>query len=231
VAHPVSPGPAHIRVVDDVPGAFAQVVMDAFARRRRPRFSMFASGGETARLCYERLADDGAAAVDWSLVDLYMGDERCVPLDDPDANQDLVRRALIDRVAPMGSFHPMSCGDPDAFQRLLEPLVAQDAVDLVHLGFGPDGHTASLFPSSSALDAGPDTLVALNSDPQERNPHERMTLTLAAINRAHLAVFTVSGPSKHAAWDALTAGQDLPAARVKARDVLWLIDPAAAGEP
>ena len=79
-----------------------------FAARAR-RFSLVCSGGPTARICYEELAHVERYRVDWELVDIYMGDERCVPPDDPEANQRLVRESLIDRVGHVGSFHPMSC--------------------------------------------------------------------------------------------------------------------------
>lgn len=220
-----------VRIVDDVPHSFAEAVMDAFAARPGPRFSFFASGGDTARACYERLAAQAAAAIDWSLVDLFMGDERCVPPDDADANQLLVRQALIERVAEIGSFHPMSCDEgPATYQAVVEDLLAATGgIDLIHLGFGPDGHTASLFPGGAALDAAPDELVACTSDPTGRNPHDRMTLTLPAINRARQVVFTVAGAAKKPAWTALTGGADLPARHVEAAQRLWLVDRAAAG--
>lgn len=218
--------PGTIRVVDDVDRAFAEVVMDAFARRPQPRFTLVLSGGPTARRCYEHLAEVGAAAIDWSSVDVLMGDERCVDPTDTDSNQRLVRESLLDRVAPVGSFHPMSCDDVESYQRMLEGM---PVLDLVHLGMGPDGHTASLFAGSSALVAPKGTLASRSSDPHERNPHQRMTITLEAISRARLVVFTVAGESKRDAFAALESGEDLPAARVRAREVLWLVDPAAAG--
>ena len=156
-----------------------------------------------------------------------MGDERCVAPDDPDANQRLVRESLIDPVGGVGAFHPMSCDEgPEAYERLITPLAA---FDVVHLGLGPDGHTASLFPGSTALDAPPGRLVVSSVDPNDRNPHERMTLTLEALARARLVVFTVSGPSKHEAFAAISGGAELPGARVRARQVLWLVDREAAG--
>jgi 6-phosphogluconolactonase len=109
-------------------------------------------------------------------------------------------------------------------------LEEMPALDLVHLGLGPDGHTASLFPGSPALDPSPGTLAIRSSDPNERNPHERMTLTFEAIARARLVVFTVSGDSKRDTLRALEAGADLPAARVRAARVLWLVDHLAATE-
>jgi len=223
----VSPVPGTVRVVDDVAPAFSETVIDAYGRRPGPRFVLVLSGGPTARRCYEDLARRAAGLVDWSTVDVLMGDERCVDAHDPDANQRLVREALLARVGPVGSFRPMSCD---------EGAAAYDAVvraagppDLVHLGFGPDGHTASLFPGSAALDAPPGRLVVESSDPVGRNPHRRMTLTLEALEGARLAVFTVSGEAKRAALAALRAGQDLPAARVRTPEILWLVDREADG--
>ncbi len=156
-----------------------------------------------------------------------MGDERCVPPDDVDANQRLVRESLIDPVGGVGSFHPMSCDEgAEAYERLVTQVAA---FDVVHLGMGPDGHTASLFPGSAALDAPPGTLVVKSVDPNDRNPHERMTFTLEGLTRALLLVFTVTGEDKHEAFAAISAGADLPAARVRARQIVWLVDPAVAG--
>jgi 6-phosphogluconolactonase len=104
------------------------------------------------------------------------------------------------------------------------------AFDLIHLGLGPDGHTASLFPGSAALEiVDPDVLVAANQDPRANNPHDRVTLTLSGIARARLVVFTVSGSSKREAFTAIEAGADLPAGRVVADDVVWLVDDDALG--
>jgi 6-phosphogluconolactonase len=216
----------NVRVVDDVAPAFADVVIDSFARRAGPGFTLVLSGGPTARLCYERLADVGAAAVDWSVVEVLMGDERCVPADDPDANQRLVREALLDRVAAVAAFRPMACDAVDDYDRLVAGV---PALDLVHLGLGPDGHTASLFPDSTGLDAPPGRMAVLNTDPSGGNPHRRMSLTLGAIARARHVVFTVSGAAKHEAWEKVEAGADIPATRVEAAEITWIVDHAAAG--
>ena len=216
--------------VEDVPRAFARTVADAFAARAGPRFSLVLSGGATARASYEVLAttDD----IEWPAVDVYVGDERVVPPDDEDANQRLIREALLDRVGPVGSFSPMPTVGPveecvAAYQRTMAALLAGPGIDLIHLGMGPDGHMASLFPGSPELEAGPDILVAATTDPNGRNPHPRLTLTLPAINAARTAVFTVSGPSKADAVAALVRGDDIPAARVDAARVVWLVDAAA----
>ena len=215
-----------LKVVDDLPGAFAQTVIDAFSSRSEELFYLALSGGSTARVCYERLAEDGAASVDWLSVNVYWGDERCVPADDPDSNQLLGRQALLERVGAANAVFPMSCEEgPDAYQLRLGEV---GRLDVIHLGLGADGHTASLFPDSAALDADPGQLVALNTDPSGRNPHPRMTLTYSAISRARLVVFTVAGESKRQALTDLVGGADLPAGRVVADRVLWLVDRDAA---
>ncbi len=222
-----------LTLVDDVRRAFGDAVVEAFAARPGPRFALVLSGGETARACYEVLAaTDG---IDWGLVDVYVGDERVVPPGDADANQRLIREALLDRVGTVGSFRPMPTEGPlddcvDAYQRVVSDLVTGPGIDLVHLGLGPDGHTASLFPGAPSLEAGPGQLVLATEDPNGRNPHLRLTLTLPAINSARLAVFTVSGASKADALAALVRGEDIPAARVHAGHTVWLVDRAARGD-
>jgi 6-phosphogluconolactonase/glucosamine-6-phosphate isomerase/deaminase len=99
---------------------------------------------------------------------------------------------------------------------------------VVHLGLGPDGHTASLFPESPALKADPGRLVVMNEDPTGRNPYPRMTLTFAGIARGRLVLVTVSGEEKAEALARVVRGDDLPANQVTAEQVLWLVDPAAA---
>ncbi len=213
-------------VVDDVPAAFAERVIEAFHNRPDEDFSMALSGGETARLCYERLAAVSPSRMDWWMVDVYWGDERCVPPDDPDSNERLGRQALLERVGAAHAVHPMRCDEgADPYQLRVGEL---GRFDLVHLGLGPDGHTASLFPGSPALDADPGRLVVMNVDPTGNNPYPRMTLTFSGLARARLALFTVMGEEKQEAMQRIADGEDLPAARVRADRVVWLVDPAAA---
>jgi 6-phosphogluconolactonase len=215
-----------LRVVDDVPGAFAAEVVSAFANRPGEEFDIALSGGETARACYERLAVDAGPAIDWLVVNFFWGDERCVPPNDPDSNELLGRQALLERVGAANAVYPMRCDEGlDAYQLRLGEM---GQFDVVHLGMGPDGHIASLFPGSKALDADPGQLVAFNEDPREGNKHPRMTLTYAGLARARLVIFTVSGVAKRPAMEAVYAGEDLPAARVQAGRVLWLVDRDAA---
>lgn len=214
-----------LTVVPDVPGAFAERVIDSFGARAEETFSIALSGGDTARRCYERLAADGETRIDWWKVDVYWGDERCVPHDHEDSNYLLAREALLDRVGAANATHLMRCAEVDAYQLRVGDL---GRFDLVHLGLGPDGHTASLFAGSPALEADPGRYVALNEDPSGRNPYPRMTLTLAGIARARLVVVTVEGEAKAEALAAVARGDDVPAARIDAERVVWLVDEPAA---
>jgi 6-phosphogluconolactonase len=213
-------------VVDDVPGEFAERVIEAFHSRPEEAFSIALSGGTTARRSYERLAVDGADQIDWWLVDVYWGDERCVPPTSEDSNERLGREALLERVGAANAVYPMRCEDgADAYQLRVSEA---GRLDVVHLGVGPDGHTASLFPQSPALDADPGRLVVMNEDPLGHNPHERMTLTFSGIARARQVIFTVMGAEKQPAMQRIADGEDLPAARVRADRVVWLVDREAA---
>jgi 6-phosphogluconolactonase len=215
-------------VVDDVPGEFAERVIEAFHGRPRDSFSFAASGGDTARRCYERLAEDAGSQIDWWKVDVYWGDERCVPLDDQASNYRLVREALLERVGAVNANYPMRCEHgADPYQLRIGEL---GKLDVIHLGLGPDGHTASLFPGSPALDADPGRLVAMNRDPSGNNPHDRMTLTYSGIERGRLVLVTVEGEQKRDALRRVAAGEDLPATGIKADRVLWIADPAAAAD-
>ena len=217
-----------IVLVDDVPGAFASHVVDAFGDRPNDGFALALSGGGTARRCYERLAA-AADAIDWWKVDVYWGDERCVPLDDPDSNYRLCREALLDRVGAANATYPMRCEEgAEPYQLRIGEL---GLFDVIHLGLGPDGHTASLFPESAALHADPGRLVVMNDDPLGTNPHRRMTLTFEGLTRTRLALVTVSGEEKREAFARVCDGDPTaPASHLAAERIIWLVDPAAAGD-
>jgi 6-phosphogluconolactonase len=209
--------PGELRIVDDVPDAFADAFVEASPR------SIALSGGETARACYEALA---TRPFDWTDVDVYFGDERFVPPGHPDSNELLARRALLDHVKPRsvhGMFQNASIDDAAAAYDAL--VRAASPIGLVHLGLGPDGHTASLFPGSPALDEMERFVVATGDD---LHPHPRLTFTFAAIAAADLVVVTVAGAEKREAMTRIAAGEDLPGARIRGRQVLWLADSAAA---
>jgi 6-phosphogluconolactonase len=227
------------RKVDSVPDAFAELVAERLTAAPAEGMTLFLSGGPTAEACYRALAartgpaPDGTPTAPWSSVDVYWGDERCVPLDDPESNHRLGVDSLFSLVGPVRSDHPMYRGGPpaDAAAAYAREVAALDHIDLLHLGLGPDGHCASLFPGSDSLDIGESgPLVVADRDPSETNPFDRLTLTLPAIARGRLVVFTVSGATKRDALRRVVSGEDLPAARVTAKEVLWLVDAEAAGD-
>lgn len=209
-----------VQVVGDVPAAFAGLV-----REQRPA-TIALSGAGTARRCYEHLA--GFADLDWPAVEVLIGDERWVPVDSPDSNEGMAREVLLDRVGATKVHSARGAGDtPEAAAQAYEELVRGfDAIDLVHLGLGEDGHTASLFPGSTALAEVERLYIATGDD---AHPHERLTLTYPGLERARLVVFTVQGEGKREAFARVRNGEDVPAARVRAERVVWLVDPAAAG--
>jgi 6-phosphogluconolactonase len=209
-----------VRVVDDVADAFVALLAEA-----RPSLVAL-SGGTSARRCYEalRAAPD---ALTWEQVDVLFGDERWVDVTSPDSNEGMARAALLDHVAVRAIFSMRDAGpDPETAATAYEAMVASRAsLDVVHLGLGPDGHTASLFPGSSTLDER-ERLVAPAGD--DAHPHPRVTFTFPAIARFRLAVFTVEGAAKADAFARVLAGDDLPAGRVSAARVVWLVDHTAA---
>jgi 6-phosphogluconolactonase len=216
--------------VKDVPDAFATTLEERFTGRPGERFTVLLSGGPTAAACYDHVAT--STVIDWSLVDIYMGDERAVGPSDPDANQRLVREHLVDKLSGVGSFTPMPTElEPERcaaeYDLTLRGLLGDGGIDLIHLGLGPDGHTASLFPLSPSLEVT-DRLCVATEDPSGRNPHPRLSVTYPVIDAARTAVFTVSGPQKHEAIARLRDGENLPASRVASREVVWLFDRAAA---
>ncbi len=207
-------------VVEQVAASFAALVAD------RAPSSIALSGGDTARRCYELLA---TIDLDWTAVDVWFGDERWVPTHAPDSNEGMARLAFADTVAPR-AVHSMYDGDRPieaAAEAYEHALRSAPPLDLVHLGLGPDGHTASLFPGSPALDE-PERWVVPARD--ARHPHDRLTLTLPALVRARLVVVTVAGVEKHDALARIRRGDDVPAARVRAHEVVWIVDDAAMGK-
>jgi len=203
----------------------------------RGRFVVAVSGGHTPWAMLRTLASE---PLPWAGVHVVQVDERVAPPGDPDRNLTHLRDTLLAHAPlPPDQLHAMPVEDADlaaAAQRyaqtLREVAGTPPVLDLVHLGLGPDGHTASLFPGDPGLDADPGRLVLATRDPNGRNPHPRLTLTLPAINSARLAVFTVAGASKADAVAALLRGEDLPAARVHAGRTIWLVDgPARAAAP
>jgi 6-phosphogluconolactonase len=203
--------PGRIRIVDDVPRAFARLVAELTPA------SMALSGGELAHRCYAALRGE---TLEWSTVDVFFGDDRVVPVESDDSNEGMARRILLDDVVPR-AVHSMVAAGADAYDALVR---AAPPIDIVHLGLGPDGHTASLFPGTPALDER-ERFVVENGD--DLHPNPRLTFTFPAIARATLAVVTVEGEEKRDPIRRIRAGEDLPGARIRARQVLWIGDRAA----
>lgn len=194
-------------------------------------FRIALAGGSTPQLSYRRLREH---AIDWSHVEVFFGDERAVAPDDDASNYRMVAEALLAHVpVPAGHVHRIrgELGADEAARRY-ELELGDRPLDLVLLGMGADGHTASLFPGS-VPDDEPRRVVATKGPP----PHvARITLTLRALREAKCAVFLVTGSAKARCLAEVLAGarsgsSALPAARVRARSpVEWLVDEAAASE-
>jgi len=185
----------------------------------RGTFHFAVSGGHTPWAMFAELAHDD---VPWESVVLYQVDERVAPADDPDRNLHHLRDALGTApalVRPMGVEEPELAAAAAAYARLLPPRL-----DLVHLGLGPDGHTASLVPGDPVLDVT-DRLVGLTRPYQDR---VRMTLTYPALARAQRIVWLITGEDKREPLRKLLAGDtSIPAGRVEAESSVVLADQAA----
>lgn len=189
------------------------------------QFSIVLSGGNTPRRLHEILATDYRDAVPWADTHVFWGDERWVPHDHPDSNFRMADETLLRHVPiPTGQVHPMptQLDDPevaaDAYQTQLAELFEGKLprFDLILLGMGSDGHTASLFPTSAAL-VEATAWVMPSEAPSE--PRQRLTLTLPVLNNAAYVVFLISGSDKRTpmamALDSATDSVTCPAAAVR----------------
>lgn len=188
------------------------------------------AGGETPRGCYERLARPPYRdAVPWRSVFVYWSDERQVPLDDPASNYAMAKAALLDHVPiPPKQVFPL-VGDPtQALGRIPADAGGRPRFDVIHLGMGEDGHTASLFPGSPALRETQTLVAAVHDAPKP--PPERLTLTLPVTNAARAVLVMVQGASKREALGrVLRRDPALPASHVQPADgeLVFLVDRAA----
>ncbi|HZT06565.1 MAG TPA: 6-phosphogluconolactonase [Chloroflexota bacterium] len=215
----------------------------AEAMDQRGRFTVAVSGGSTPRRLYEILASpEDQARMDWTRTDVFWTDERIVPADDPDSNYRLVQTTLLAHVPiPSSNIHRVrtelgAAEAAEAYEREIRACfniaVAQwPRFDLLILGVGEDGHTASLFPGSPALQER--TRIAVATPHGSLPPSvDRVTLTLPVLNAARNAVFLASGAAKaRILQGALGGDPTIPAALVRPTDgtLYWLLDTAAAG--
>jgi 6-phosphogluconolactonase len=178
-----------LRNADAVAARAAEIVSEVVAARAG-RVRIVLAGGTTPRRAYELLA---ATAVPWGRVEILFGDERCVPPLDAESNYAMALTSLM-RTAVPASVHriPAELG-AEAAAALYEPIVAAAPLDLVLLGLGPDGHTASLFPGAPALSAT-SLVVAVHDAPKP--PPDRVSLTLVALRSARRALVLATGREK-----------------------------------
>jgi 6-phosphogluconolactonase len=181
------------------------------ANSRRGRFTIVLAGGETPRAAYALLARHAA---EWRAWHVYFGDERCLPPDDPARNLRMARDALLDCVPiPAAQIHVIQA-ELGALRAapLYARLIANIGLfDLVLLGLGEDGHTASLFPGR---DLGVEADVIAVAD-APKPPPERVTLSAARLSRAHEVLFLVGGEGKRHAVARWRAGEPIPAAAIR----------------
>jgi 6-phosphogluconolactonase len=231
--------------------AVSRAAAEEFVRRAaeaiaaRGRFTVALSGGSTPRRLYQLLA--GApyrGQVDWGRVDVFWGDERSVPPDDKESNYRMAREAMLAALAlPAGHVHRMEAERADRavaareYQDEIARVFGVDvngespAFDLILLGMGPDGHTASLFPHTAAL-GETKRWVVVNHVPQHHT--DRMTLTYPVLDRAREVLFLVAGPDKAEPLAEVLQGppdpQRLPSQRVRPANgqLLFFVDRAAA---
>ncbi len=211
------------------------------AVQARERFSLALSGGTTPGALYRLLAEEPyRSQIPWRQGHVFWSDERCVPPDDPGSNYRLAHETLLAHVpVPPDNVHRIQgeLAPPTAaraYERELRRFFGrpQPRFDLLLLGLGADGHTASLFPDSPALAETRRLVVATTAVYGDR-PAVRVTLTLPALNAARHVLFLVSGVEKAPIVQALVGGQvPLPAQRIHptAGQLTWLFDAAAASD-
>ena len=216
---------------------FAAKAQESMGERRR--FAVALAGGSTPKATYEVLARDHAHELDWSKIHVFFGDERTVPPDHEDSNYRMAQEALLSRV-PVGSVHRMRCELPpeeaaSAYEQELREFFGTPdeppSFDQILLGLGEDGHTASLFPHTPALDVTDRWVVA---NPVEKLDTIRLTLTVPVINSARVVNFLVAGEGKAGALREILEGDadphEYPAKFVRPEDgdLTWMVDRTAA---
>lgn len=233
--------PDHPSLVDGAPAFIAALAVESIAARGR--FTIALSGGSTPRPVFARLAAaDFAARIDWDKVHVFFSDERCVPPDDAASNYRMAREALLDLVPlPRDHIHRI-CGEDDpaqaalAYEQDLQALFGAASVpafDLVCLGMGNDGHTASLFPGTAALREQRRWVVAQYV---AVGPAWRVSFTAPLINAARHVVFLVEGAGKSETLRRVLQGpyqpDVLPAQLIHPFNgqAHWLVDAAAAAK-
>jgi len=214
---------------------------DAVAKRGR--FTIALSGGSTPRNLYTLIAANASTTLPWNQMFFFWGDERHVPPDSPDSNYRMAKESLLSKVPiPPANIFPVPAENPDAaqvaevYEQTLRRFFAVapgefPRFDLILLGMGPDGHTASLFPETAALQEKSRLVVA---NWVEKLGGSRITFTLPLLNAARCIAFLVSGTDKAAALHEVLEGnapaEKYPSRLVQPREgkLIWFVDRAAA---
>ena len=209
---------------DELSAAVAQRVADLAAQAIAARgvFHVALAGGETPRRCYEKLRD---LTVDWTHVQVYFGDEGCLPDGDAQRNDRMAFDVLLKHVAiPPDNIHtiPAELGACEAAARYAAVLADIERLDMALLGMGEDGHTASLFPGNPATDSAEQVVPVFGAP---KLPAERVSLGMSTLNAALHKIFMVAGAGKREALEQIASGKLLPAARIAAAE--WHLDRAA----
>jgi 6-phosphogluconolactonase len=216
---------------------------DAVAQRGR--FTIALSGGSTPRNLYTLIAANASASLPWDRMFFFWGDERHVAPDDPDSNYRMAHEALLSKIAiPLGNVFRIPAENPDAaaaaeaYEQTLRKFFALapgefPRFDLILLGLGPDGHTASLFPETAALQEKSRLVVA---NWVEKLKASRITFTLPVLNAARCLAFLVSGTDKAAVLHEVLEGnappEKYPSKLVRPAEgtLIWFVDRAAASD-
>ena len=210
-------------LVEQLEGA----LIDAVEMTWHKPFTIALSGGSTPKILYQSLAQTPLS--DWAKVELFFGDERPVPKEHPESNYGMVKKALLDQLGDVKVIaHPMPAeqGDAASYEQVIRSRVKEvrdgmPVLDLVLLGVGPDGHTASIFPGSPLLEEKT-KLVAMNENPK------RMSITLPLINAAKRVWIIAAGPEKKGIVERVQGKSgDLPIQKVRPTDgeLVWWVAP------
>lgn len=242
------PTPPDLRVVPDPPALFQAAAAEFASRaivsvKAGARFTVALSGGSTPKSFFSLLAKNDRDRLPWDKMFFFWGDERHVPPDHPDSNYRMAFEALLSKVpVPDGNVFRIPAENPDAnqgaaaYEQTLRAFFQPPAgtfprFDLILLGMGPDGHTASLFPQTKALHEKTRLVVA---NWVEKFKTNRITLTLPVLNQAAAVMFVVSGQDKVEALKEVLEGSQAPElfpsklVRPANGDLIWLVDQAAA---
>lgn len=241
------PTPPDVRILPDAPSLFqaaaAEFASQALASvKASGRFTVALSGGSTPKSFFSLLAKNDRDRLPWNKLFFFWGDERHVPPDHPESNYRMAFEALLSKVpVPAGNIFRVPAENPDAnraaeaYDQTLRNFFQTPAgtfprFDLILLGMGPDGHTASLFPQTKALQEKSRLVVA---NWVEKFKTDRITLTLPVINHAAAVMFVVSGQDKAATLKEILEGTQPPdlypskLIHPVTGALIWLVDNAA----